>query len=321
MQQAPRIAIYCKPVYKVWIVVFTAYYACGMEFILKISQIHHDKKQSLSFEIFPPKKEEDFKNIDATLDILCDCRPDYISVTFGAGGSSNNNKTIQLARKIKEKYHVEPVVHLTCLCYNRAEIDEFVRELTAEGIENILALRGDRNPDVPAKEDFAHASDLIKYLRATTGDRFCIAGACYPDVHPETENRVDDIKNLKIKTDAGADILISQLFFDNDTFLQFVSDCRRARIEVPIVPGIMPCINAAQIQRMVTMCGAKFPERFRKLIRKYGDNKDALFDAGMAYCQSQIIELLASDVDGVHLYTMNNVKVAKRLTEGIKNII
>ena len=243
-----------------------------MEFILKISQIHHDKKQSLSFEIFPPKKEEDFKNIDATLEILCDCRPDYISVT-------------------------------------------------AEGIENILALRGDRNPDVPAKEDFAHASDLIKYLRATTGDRFCIAGACYPDVHPETENRVDDINNLKIKTDAGADILISQLFFDNDTFLQFVSDCRRARIEVPIVPGIMPCINAAQIQRMVTMCGAKFPERFQKLIRKYGDNKDALFDAGMAYCQSQIIELLASDVDGVHLYTMNNVKVAKRLTEGIKNII
>ena len=139
---------------------------------MKITQIHTNKPQSLSFEIFPPKKEEDFKNIDEMLEILCDCHPEYISVTFGAGGSSNNNKTIEIAKKIKNQYNVEPVVHLTCLCYNKAEIDEFTRQLSYEGIENILALRGDRNPNVPAKEDFLHASDLIKYIKDTTGDQF-----------------------------------------------------------------------------------------------------------------------------------------------------
>ena len=220
---------------------------------MKITQIHTNKPQSLSFEIFPPKKEEDFKNIDEMLEILCDCHPEYISVTFGAGGSSNNNKTIEIAKKIKNRYNVEPVVHLTCLCYNKAEID--------------------------------------------------------------------DIKNLKKKVDAGAELLLSQLFFDNDTFFNFAEDCRLAGINVPVIPGIMPCINAAQIQRMVTMCGAKFPEKFQKIVHRYGDNKAALFDAGMSYCESQIIELLANDVEGIHLYTMNNVRVAKRLTEGIKNLI
>lgn len=173
---------------------------------MKITQIHTNKPQSLSFEIFPPKKEEDFKNIDEMLEILCDCHPEYISVTFGAGGSSNNNKTIEIAKKIKNQYHVEPVVHLTCLCYNKAEIDEFTRQLSYEGIENILALRGDRNPNVPAKEDFLHASDLIKYIKDTTGNQFCIAGACYPDIHPEAADKVDDIKNLKKKVDAGAEL-------------------------------------------------------------------------------------------------------------------
>ena len=174
---------------------------------------------------------------------------------------------------------------------------------------------------MPAKEDFLHASDLIKYIKDTTGDQFCIAGACYPDIHPEAGNKVEDIKNLKKKVDAGAELLLSQLFFDNDTFFNFAEDCRLAGINVPVIPGIMPCINAAQIQRMVTMCGAKFPEKFQKIVHRYGDNKAALFDAGMSYCESQIIELLANDVEGIHLYTMNNVKVAKRLTEGIKNLI
>ena len=257
---------------------------------MKITQIHTNKPQSLSFEIFPPKKEEDFKNIDEMLEILCDCHPEYISVTFGAGGSSNNNKTIEIAKKIKNQYNVEPVVHLTCLCYNKAEIDEFTRQLSYEGIENILALRGDRNPNVPAKEDFLHASDLIKYIKETTGDQFCIAGACYPDIHPEAADKVDDIKNLKKKVDAGAELLLSQLFFDNDTFFNFAEDCRLAGINVPVIPGIMPCINAAQIQRMVTMCGAKFPEKFQKIVHRYGDNKAALFDAGMSLKSSNFQE-------------------------------
>ena len=286
---------------------------------MKITDIHEKKKNVLSFEIFPPKKDEELKNIDATLEILCDLKPDFISVTFGAGGSSNNNKTIAIAKKIKEVYHVEPVVHLTCLCYDKAEIDEFTKVLQAEGIENILALRGDRNPNVPEKHDFAHASDLITYVKQNHD--FCIAGACYPECHPESADRVEEMRHLKKKVDAGAEVLLSQLFFDNNYFYRFVEDCRIAGIDVPVTPGIMPVINAAQIKRMVTMCGASLPERFEKIIQRYGDNKTALFDAGMAYALSQIIDLLANDVDGLHLYTMNNPVGARRICEGIKNLV
>lgn len=286
---------------------------------MMISDIYKNKKRSLSFEIFPPKKDAELKNIDETLSILCELKPDFISVTFGAGGSSNCNRTIELAKKIKYEYHVEPVVHLTCLCYDKAEIDEFSRVLMQEGMQNILALRGDRNPNVPEKDEFKHASDLIAYLKEK-GD-FCIAGACYPECHPESENRVSEMRNLKKKVDAGAEVLLSQLFFDNDRFFRFEEDCRIAGIDVPVIPGIMPAINAAQIQRMMTMCGASFPERFQKIIDKYADNKEALFDAGMSYALSQIIDLLTSDIDGIHLYTMNNPVVAGKICEGIRHII
>ncbi len=286
---------------------------------MRISEIHKNNKKGLSFEIFPPKKDTELKNIDATLEILCGLKPDYISITFGAGGSSNCNRTIELAKKIKYEYQVEPVVHLTCLSYNKAEIDEFSKVLVAEGIENILALRGDRNPNIPEKDDFKHASDLIAYLKQKND--FCIAGACYPECHPESENRVSEMRHLKTKVDAGAEVLLSQLFFDNNQFFDFVDDCRIAGIDVPVIPGIMPVINAAQIERMVTLCGASFPTRFKKIIDKYADNKEALFDAGMSYAISQIIDLLVSDIDGIHLYTMNNPVVAKRICEGIKNII
>ena len=286
---------------------------------MRISEIYDKHKKSLSFEIFPPKKDSELKNIDATLEVLCELKPDFISVTFGAGGSSNCNRTIELAKKIKYDYHVEPVVHLTCLSYSQSEIDEFSRVLVAEGIENVLALRGDKNPNIQEKEDFKHASDLISYLKRE--DNFCIAGACYPECHPESENRVMEMKHLREKVNAGAEVLLSQLFFDNDYFFRFVEDCRISGIDIPVIPGIMPVINAAQIKRMVTMCGASFPVRFQKIINKYEDNKEALFDAGMSYALSQIIDLLASDIDGIHLYTMNNPSVAKKICEGIKNII
>lgn len=286
---------------------------------MKISEIYSQKKRSLSFEIFPPKKDSELKNIDATLEVLCELKPDFISVTFGAGGSSNCNRTIELAKKIKYEYQLEPVVHLTCLTYNKKEIDEFSEVLEKEGIENILALRGDRNPDIPEKNDFKHASQLMEYL-GKKGD-FCIAGACYPECHPESENRVSEIRHLKYKQDAGAKVLLSQLFFDNEIFFRFVEDCRIGGLTIPIIPGIMPVINAAQIKRMVSMCGASFPERFQKIIRKFEGNKEALFDAGMSYALSQIIDLLASDIDGIHLYTMNNPAVAGKICEGIRNII
>ena len=286
---------------------------------MKISEICKEKGKSLSFEIFPPKKDSELKNIDETLAVLCELKPDFISVTFGAGGSSNCNRTIELAKKIKREYHVEPVVHLTCLHYNKADINEFAKILSAEGIQNILALRGDKNPNIQEKEDFEHASDLIRFLKPQTD--FCFLGACYPECHPESGNRIRDMKYLKEKVDAGAEVLLSQLFFDNEQFFRFHESCRIADINVPVIPGIMPVINASQIKRMVTMCGATFPERFQKIICRYETNKEALFDAGMSYALSQIIDLLVSDIDGIHLYTMNNPFVARRICEGIRNII
>ncbi len=285
---------------------------------MKVSQVY-DSKRSLSFEIFPPKKDTELKNIDATLEVLSELEPDFISVTFGAGGSSNCNRTIELARKIKYEYKIEPVVHLTCLHYDKNEIDEFAKVLRDEGIENILALRGDANPNVPAKNDFRHSSDLISYLRDKSD--FCFLGACYPECHPESAGVVSEIKSLKKKVDAGAEVLLSQLFFDNEVFYRFHDECRIADIDVPVIPGVMPVINASQIKRMISMCNASFPRRFQKIISRYEDNKDALFDAGMSYCLSQIIDLLVSDIKGIHLYTMNNPMVARRICEGIKNIV
>lgn len=286
---------------------------------MKVSEIHQKKKTVLSFEIYPPKEDAEIKNIDATLEILCELAPDFISVACGAGGSTNHNNAIELARKIKQEYHVEPVVHLTCFCYNRQEIDQFSHILTEEGIQNVLALRGDRNPEDTAKVDFAHASDLATYLKQK-GD-FCIAGACYPECHPESTDRVSEMRNLKKKIDAGVEVLLSQLFFDNAFFYRFVEDCHIAGIDVPITPGIMPIISAVQINRMVSLCGTSLPEHYEKIIFKYADRKEALLDAGIAYALSQIIDLLASDVEGIHFYTMNNPVVARRICEGIKHII
>ena len=285
---------------------------------MKVSQVYNTKR-SLSFEIFPPKKDTELNNIDETLEVLAELKPDFISVTFGAGGSSNCNRTIELAKKIKYEYNIEPVVHLTCLHYDKNEIDEFARVLKGEGIENILALRGDPNPNACAKDDFKHSSDLISYLRDRND--FCFLGACYPECHPESPSTVSEIKSLKKKVDAGAEVLLSQLFFDNDIFYRFHEECEIAGIDVPVIPGVMPVINAAQIKRMVSLCNASFPKRFQRIISRYEDNKEALFDAGMSYCLSQIIDLLVSDIKGIHLYTMNNPAVARRICEGIKNIV
>ena len=285
---------------------------------MKVSQVYNTKR-SLSFEIFPPKKDTELNNIDETLEVLAELKPDFISVTFGAGGSSNCSRTIELAKKIKYEYGIEPVVHLTCLHYDKHEIDEFAHVLKGEGIENILALRGDPNPNAAAKDDFKHSSDLISYLKQDND--FCFLGACYPECHPESPSTVSEIKSLKKKVDAGAEVLLSQLFFDNDIFYRFNEECEIAGIEVPVIPGVMPVINAAQIKRMVSLCNASFPKRFQRIISRYEDNKEALFDAGMSYCLSQIIDLLVSDIKGIHLYTMNNPMVARRICEGIKNIV
>ena len=278
------------------------------------------KKQVISFEIFPPKKGAALRDIDATLEILSSLSPDFISITFGAGGSAVNNKTIELAKKIKEVYHVEPVVHLTCLNYTRDEIRGMLDERKEAGIYNLLALRGDRSPDYEPKKEFLHANDLIRFIREQSGD-FHICAACYPETHPEADSRAADLHHLKEKVDSGATHLISQLFFDNGDYYRFLEDAAIAGICVPIEAGIMPVTNKAQIERMTTLCGAHLPEKYRRIMHKFEDKKEALFDAGMAYAINQIVDLLTNDVDGIHLYTMNNPAVARRICEGIQNLV
>ena len=214
---------------------------------------------------------------------------------------------------------MEPLVHLTCLNYTKREICEILDELKEAGLENILALRGDRNPDAEPKQDFRYASDLVTFIREYGG--FHISGACYPEGHMEAENQIQDIRNLKHKVDEGVSHLVSQLFFDNEFFYGFQEKARIAGIDVPIEAGIMPVINKAQIERMVSLCGASLPPKFRRIMSKYENRRDALFDAGMAYAVSQIVELLSNDVDGIHIFTMNNPKVAKRICSEIRNLI
>ncbi|MGA9519445.1 MAG: methylenetetrahydrofolate reductase [NAD(P)H] [Trichococcus sp.] len=286
---------------------------------MKIESKFQKKKPVLSFEIFPPKRDKAIQNIDETLAILSELNPDFISVTFGAGGSHTNNQTVELAKRIKHQYGIDPLVHLTCLNHSKFEICELLEELRAADIYSILALRGDTNPAVEAKKDFRYASDLVKFIRQY-GD-FSISGACYPECHTESKNKVEDIAHLKEKVDSGVQHLISQLFFDNNAFYSFQEHIQIAGMHVPVEAGIMPVINKAQIERMVTLCGASLPEKFSRVMHKYEDNKEALFDAGMAYAINQIVDLLAHDVDGIHIYTMNNPIVAKRICDGIKNLI
>ncbi len=276
------------------------------------------EKTVFSFEIFPPKKTSPLEIIYKTLDDLRDLKPDFISVTFGAGGSGNGHLACDVASKIKEN-GITPVLHLPCINYTREEISAVLEELKTRGIENILALRGDINPDVPPKKDFMYASDLISYIRSQ--GEFDIAGACYPECHPEAASLDEDILNLKKKVMAGADHLITQLFFDNDIFYRFREKVTAAGIDVPIEAGIMPVVNKKQIERMVTKCGASLPQKFVKIMQKYENNPDALRDAGIAYAADQIIDLAASGVDGIHLYTMNNAYVARRISEAVAGVI
>ena len=286
---------------------------------MKIAKLFENGRTVFSFEIFPPKKDGSIDTIYNTLEALSDLRPDFISVTYGAGGSAAGCSTVELAKHIKEKCHTEAVAHLTCINSTKADIDRMIGELQANGIENVLALRGDINPDIAPKEEFKHASDLISYMKVRSDLGF--SGACYPECHAESANIVDDIRNLKIKVDAGASHLISQLFFDNSKFYDFLEKARIAGINVPIEAGIMPCTNAKQIQRMVGMCGASLPPKFAKMIQRYGDNEEAMRDAGIAYAVDQIIDLMANGVDGIHLYTMNNPYIARKISESVEKVI
>lgn len=285
---------------------------------MDINNLFKDERQSLSFEVFPPKKTSSINTVYNTIDALEDLKPDFISVTYGAGGSITNNRTCKIASYITNKHHMAAVAHLTCVSVGKEDVDYILDDLKANGIRNILALRGDINPDIPPKKDFLHASDLITYIKSR-GD-FQVSAACYPEGHLEAKNLVEDILNLKKKVDAGAEHLISQLFFDNDKFYDFREKTDIAGIHVPIEAGIMPVTNKNQIERMVSMCGASLPRKFTLMLQRYENKPEALRDAGIAYAVDQIVDLLAHGVSGIHLYTMNNAYVAEQITKSVGNL-
>lgn len=289
---------------------------------MKISSLFGQGKTVFSFEIFPPKKTSGIETIYNTLEELKDLKPAFISVTYGAGGTmteAGHSKTCEIASIIKNKYNVTPVAHLTCVNSTKEQVEAELNALKNNGIENILALRGDINPDVPPCNDFKYASDLVQFIKAR-GD-FHISGACYPEGHAEAENKVQDILNLKRKVDAGVTHLMSQLFFDNQYFYDFVEKARLAGVDVPIEAGIMPVTNKSQIERMVTMCGASLPQKFVKTMQRFENNPEALRDAGIAYAIDQIVDLISNGVQGIHLYTMNNPYIARKISEAIGNLL
>ena len=282
-----------------------------------------NKKTKFSFEVFPPRKDMPVDVIYNTLDQLSDLNPDFISVTCGAGGSSANasDRMLAIADAIKNKYHRVSVAHMPCLNISTDDAVDILNKLDSLGVYNILALRGDRVPNVEPKEDFPHAVDLIKFIRQETGSKFKIYAACYPEGHTEAPDLDTDLNYLKEKVEAGVDGLISQLFFDNDSYYYFLEKVRRLGINLSIEAGIMPVTNKKQIERMVNLCGANLPIKFRYILDKYGDDSDALREAGIVYALNQIVDLLAHGVDGIHLYVMNNVYVARRINEAIYKLL
>jgi methylenetetrahydrofolate reductase (NADPH) len=276
------------------------------------------KKQVLSFEIFPPKRTDPDDTIYRTLDALKGLHPDFISVTYGAGGSANSGKTIDIATAVKRDYGIESVAHLTGINLTKDDAHELLGKFRKNGIENILALRGDSNPDFPPCDAFAHASDLVAFIREYGG--FNIIGACYPERHLESRSVIEDIHNLKHKVDAGADHLITQLFLDNDYFYSFRERAAIAGINVPIEAGIMPVVNKKQIERMASLCGVNLPRKFSHMMHRYEHDPIAMRDAGIAYAINQIVDLIAQDVDGIHLYTMNNPHIAQKIHEATRSL-
>lgn len=285
---------------------------------MKTSELFNNRR-ILSFEIFPPKRTAGIDTIYSTVDELKALSPDFISVTYGAGGSDTNENTLKIASTVQNDYGILSVAHLPSINLDKDETLKLLNSLKDAGIENILALRGDINPDYPPKNCFKYASDLISFIKEN-GD-FDITAACYPEGHYESKNLVEDIHNLKIKVDSGADHLITQLFFDNNYFYSFRERAAIAGIDVPIQAGIMPVVNKKQIERMVTLCKVDLPKKFLSFMNRYEHNEVAMRDAGIAYAVDQIVDLLSEGVDGIHLYTMNNPYIARRIYEAVASLM
>lgn len=290
---------------------------------MKISELLRQDGLSLSFEVFPPKTNTVFESVKRATEEIAALGPAFVSVTYGAGGGTSQY-TMEIAKNIKERYGVPTLAHLTCVSSTRELVRERIGQMKAAGIENVMALRGDLTPELEGADrsqwPYRHAIDLIRELKES-GAGFCIGGACYPEVHPESENQREDILHLKEKVDAGCEFLTTQMFFDNNLLYNFLYKIREAGITVPVLPGIMPITKANQVERAIQLSGSFMPQRFKSLVDKFGHSPDAMKQAGIAYATDQIIDLYANGIRTVHVYTMNNPDVAARILDNLSHIL
>ena len=289
---------------------------------MKLKTLFAEERPHLSFEVFPPKTDSAFETVKSAAEEIAALRPAFMSVTYGAGGGTSRY-TLAIAKEIESNFGVPSLAHLTCISSTRETVDERIRELREAGIENIMALRGDLTPEQVGQDrsgwDFRYAVDLIARIREA-GD-FCIGGACYPEVHPESPNRKEDIRSMKKKVDAGVEFLTTQMFFDNGLFFAFLYKLREAGIDVPIVPGIMPITTAVQVDKAIKLSGSFMPYRFKSLVDKFGSDPDAMKQAGIAYATDQIIDLFANGITNVHVYSMNKPDVAAAIQANLSSIL
>ena len=287
---------------------------------MKISEILNKEGCSVSFEVFPPKTDGAFESIRQAVEEIAALSPSFMSVTYGAGGGTSKY-TLDIAKNIQETYSLPAIAHLTCVSSTKDMVRERIAHMRATGINNVMALRG----DIPVgmenmPRDYKYAIELIRELRESGGD-FCIGGACYPEVHPESLSAEHDMMHLKEKVDAGLDFLTTQMFFDNELFYKFLDRARGAGISQPIVPGVMPITRASQVERAITLSGSYMPRRFLSLVDRFGSDPDAMTQAGIAYATDQIIDLFANGVTNVHVYSMNKPQVAKAILYNLSSIL
>ena len=290
---------------------------------MKLTDIFNKNGFSLSFEVFPPKSDTAFDSVRSATEKIAELRPSFMSVTYGAGGGTSRY-TLDIAKNIKDRYGVPTLAHLTCVSSTRETVREKIAQLRDAGIQNVMALRGDipaeRENDDRSKWEYTHAVELVRELRECGAD-FCVGGACYPEVHPESASQAEDIKYLKEKVDAGCSFLTTQMFFDNNLLYNFLYKIREAGITVPIIPGVMPITNGNQVERAIKLSGSFMPQRFKAIVDKFGSSPAAMKQAGIAYATDQIIDLFANGVRNVHVYSMNKPDVAEAIKKNLSDIL
>ena len=290
---------------------------------MKISELFKKNTLSLSFEVFPPKTETSFESVKNATEEIAKLRPSFMSVTYGAGGGTSRY-TLDIAKNIKELYGVPSLAHLTCVSSTKETVRERINDIKSAGIQNVMALRGDIPEDMKGSDrkswSYHYAVELVHELRDSEND-FCIGGACYPEIHPESSNQKEDIFYLKEKVDAGCEFLTTQMFFDNNLLYNFLYKIRESGITVPVIPGVMPITNAKQVERAISLSGSFMPQRFKSLVDKFGGDPDAMKQAGIAYATDQIIDLYANGITNVHVYSMNKPDVAEKIQSNLSDIL